>query len=170
MGRERIFDNWPYMRGWREVIRGDVFTGIEVGPSAGLIPIRRLPDTTLELLLIREARLETAEPIIKEIGTFLRGSHAEPALHTSARTEAGIRCHRLHLLVSKMEGFTVIDLPISTYLGLDWTVIGDGTAERLPLSLDEAVELVLQQRVADQTAADAIMRIALLEARNRLPL
>ena len=69
-----------------------------------------------------------------------------------------------------MEGFSVIELPIATYLALGCTSVATVASEIVPLSLDEAVTLVLRQEIPDQCNADAIMRIALLETRGKLPL
>ncbi|MDP3244354.1 MAG: hypothetical protein Q8M83_01705 [bacterium] len=168
--RRPLFDNWPFMRGWEELIGGDRFTYIEVGPSVSIIPIRRGANGKIEIVLIRERRIETSQPIVKSAGGFLRERSLEDGARQIIFAETGIHCGQLYLLVPKMEGFTVIDLPIATFIGLDWTMEKEGSAERIIIPLSEAVDLVLKQEIPDQCNADAIMRLALLEQLGRLPI
>lgn len=167
--RRVLFDNLPYMLGWEEYYGKSRFTGITVGQCVSVIPVRRA-SIVLEITLIRETRLETVNPLLKAVGGYLRGQDQVQAAHRLLRDEAGLACKDLHLLVPKMEGFTVIELPIATYLAVGCTTVARTKAKIVPLLLDETVDLVLRQEIPDQCTADAIMRIALLEARNQLPL
>ena len=171
-GRKELFDNSPFMTAWEKVIDGHRFTYVRAGNSVGVIPIRRNTSiNAIEIMLIQEPRLETSTPMLKAVGGYLHGRPQEEMAHHLLLEEAGIACEKLHLLVPRMEGFTVIELPIATYLALDWhRVTTDITACIQFMTLAEGVELVLAQRIPDQCTADAIMRLALLEARNRLPI
>lgn len=168
--RTVLFDNWPYMRGWEEMYDGSRFTGITVGPCVSVIPIQRTADGSLEITLIREARLETEKPLLKAVGGYLRDQPEVETAHRLLLAEAGLACKDLRLLIPKMEGFTVIELPIATYLALGCASVASVKAEIISLSLDEAVNMVLRQEIPDQCNTDAIMRIALLEIHRKLPL
>lgn len=168
--RKVLFDNSPYMVGWKETREGERFTGVTVGAGVSVIPIRRRTSGLIEITLIREPRLETKEPLLKAAGGYLRGRTLEEAARQILHNEVGYACVHLHVLVSRMEGFTVIELPIATCLALECVPVAAVSSEICPLPLDEAIELVLEQKIPDQCNADAIMRIALLEARRRLPL
>lgn len=165
-----LFDNSPYMQAWEETHGGSRFTFIRVGDGVSVIPIRRNSLQIIEIALISETRLETTAPILKAVGGYLRGRPQEEAARQFLKEEAGIACERLYLLLSRMEGFTTVELPIATYLALKWRVIAEAVALVRTMTLDEAVNHVLAQEIPDQCNADAIMRIALLEARNHLPI
>lgn len=169
---KELFDNSPFMTAWERTIDGKRFTYVRAGNSVGVIPIRRItPGNDIEITLIQEPRLETPTPMLKAVGGYLRGRPQEEMAHHLLLEEAGIVCQKLHLLVPHMEGFTVIELPIATYLALNWRRVVASTIANLQfMTLDKGVDLVLQQQIPDQCTADAIMRIALLEARGRLPI
>lgn len=168
--RKVLFDNWPYMRGWEETHGGDRFTYIETGPALSVIPIHRDSTGVPVLTLINEHRHETDSEMLKAPGGYLRDRQQVTAALEILREEAGLVCQRLHLLVEKMEGFTVIELPISIYLALGCASVAPVASALVPIPLEDAVERVLRHEILDQSNADAIMRIALLEARGRLPL
>ncbi len=169
--RTPLFDNEPYMRGEEEVIGNSRITYVETGPAVSVLPIRRENDGMLYITLVEErGRSDTDQPLLKSPGGYLRGRDRETAAEEILKQKAGITCVCLYALYENMEGFTTIRLPIASYLVLQWTIISVGTAKRVEMLLDDAIEMVLKQEIRDQHNADVIMRLALLDERNRLPL
>lgn len=163
--RTVLFDNQPYMRGWKEIRNGDCYAVVETGPAITAFPLRRGDDGDLEILLIKEHRLSGMER--KSIGRFLKDCAVVEACRKALFDEAGIIGGRLCLL-SKMTGFEIVRLPIIAFTVFDWLISANGRAERLIMTLDVAVHKVLSEEITELATVEGILRIDALAKRNQL--
>ncbi len=163
-----LFNNPFYMRAWERVVGKDRFTFVETGPAVSVIPIRRRPDGQVELILLREERAETEQALIKAPGGYLRGRQINQAANEILTKETGLSCDRYIEFIREMAGFTTVKLPIATWLALTSFASPKIEPGCMVITLDNAVELVLKNRIQCQATCDALMRLWILEKSGEL--
>jgi hypothetical protein len=167
MKKSELFNNQPYMSAWEEIRNGEKWTFVETGPAITVIPIRK-KGSSLEILLTQERR-SNGKRVLKAVGQYLRGRATIEGTKQALLQEAGVTVSRLFVMCNEMVGFEVIRLPITILVGVNWQIVQEGTAQRVILSLDEAMEKVFQNKIGDQSTVDGLLRIDALYRRNRLP-
>lgn len=163
-----LFNNPFYMRAWEKIVGKDRFTFVETGPAVSIIPIRRRSDGQLELVLLREERIETGQVLIKAPGGYLRGRQISEAANEILTNETGLSCDHYVEFIREMAGFTTVKLPIATWLALTSFAYPKIEPGCMVITLDNAVELVLKNQIQCQATCDALMRLWILEKSGEL--
>ncbi len=168
---------WTVVSGRFESPAGEAFErDIVRSPGAvGVVPLLRSDAGDLEVLLLRQYRATFDEYVI-EIPAGMRDVQDEPPEVTAQRElaeEAGYTAGRLDLLHEFLPSPGMTDAVLHVFLGSDLEHVGRHThgpeeddMEVLTMSLDDAVDMVIDGRIRD---AKSVIGLLLAQRRLRGP-